>query len=205
MYRTRQMVSVLASALLLFTCAVGGSVDTPRQLVINVSNQVIQALNKNPELEQRDPDSIYKLLNRIVVPHFDFDAIARLVLGHYWRDANPQQRQRFIEAFRTHLVRFYAVSLAKYKNQTIDYMHVRTDAADKEVEVRTEVQQQEGPPIPIDYRLHLKGNEWKVYDVTIDGVSLVTSNRSSFAAEIDQGGINALTARLAQHNRQNGG
>lgn len=205
MNRTRQWVIVLASALLLFICAVDGSMDTPRQLVINVSNQVIQALNKNPELEQRDPNSIYKLLNRIVVPHFDFDAIAQLVLGHYWRDANPQQRQRFIEAFRTHLVRFYATSLAKYKNQKIDYKPVRADAASQEVEVRTEVQQQDGPSIPIDYRLHLNGGDWKVYDVTIDGVSLVTSNRSSFAAEIQQGGIDALTSRLAEHNRQNGG
>ena len=205
MYRTRQVLLVLASALLLVTGAAGGSMDTPRQLVINVSNHVIQALNKDPELEQRDPNSLYILLNRIVVPHFDFDAIAQLVLGHYWREANPQQRQRFIKEFRTHLVRFYAVSLAKYKNQKIDYKPVRADGAGKDVEVRTEVQQQDGPSIPIDYRLHLNGGDWKVYDVTIDGVSLVTSNRSSFAAEIQQGGIDALTSRLAQRNRENGG
>jgi len=186
------------------TCVADGSVDTPRQLVIQVSNQVIQALNEDPELEQRDPNSIYKLLNRIVVPHFDFDAIARLVLGKYWRDANSEQRQRFIKEFRTYLVRFYAVSLAKYKHQRIEYKPVRADATGNEVEVRTEVQQQEGPPIPIDYRLRLKGSEWKVYDVTIDGVSLVVSNRSSFAAEIRQGGIDVLTARLAKKNRQSG-
>jgi phospholipid transport system substrate-binding protein len=205
MYLTRQLLFVLASVLLLVTCAVGGSVDTPRQLVINVSNQVIRALNKDPQLEHRDSNAIYKLLNRIVVPHFDFDAIAQLVLGHYWRDADPQQRQRFIAEFRTHLVRFYAVSLAKYKNQKIAYKPVRADGAGKDVEVRTEAQQQGGPPLPIDYRLHLKDGDWKVYDLTVDGVSLVTSNRSSFAAEIQQGGIDALTTRLAQHNRENGG
>jgi phospholipid transport system substrate-binding protein len=205
MHRTRQLLFVLASVLLLVTCAVGGSVDTPRQLVINISNQVIQALNKDPQLEHRDPNAIYKLLNRIVVSHFDFDAIAQLVLGHYWRDADPQQRQRFIEEFRTHLVRFYAVSLAKYKNQKIDYKPMRADGAGQDVEVRTEVQQQDGPPIPIDYRLHLKDGDWKVYDLTVDGVSLVTSNRSSFAAEIQQGGIDSLTTRLAQRNRENGG
>ncbi len=156
-------------------------------------------------MAQRDPNSIYNLLNQIVAPHFDFDATARLVLGHYWRAANPQQQQRFIEEFRTHLVHFYAVSLAKYKDQKIDYKPLHAPAAADEVVVNTEVQQQNGLPIPIDYRMHLKDGDWKVYDITIDGVSLVTSNRSNFAAEIQQGGIDTLTDRLAQRNHQNGG
>lgn len=199
----RRLAIVLAGALL-FMGVAGGATDSARQLVVNVSNQVIQALKKDPDLAQRDPNAIYKLLNRIVAPHFDFDATAELVLGHYWRDANPQQRQRFIHEFRTHLVQFYAVSLAKYKDQTIDYKQPRAPATDTEVVVNTEVQQHGGTPIPIDYRMHLKDGDWKVYDVTVDGVSMVTSNRSSFAEEIQQGGIDALIDRLAQRNRQNG-
>jgi phospholipid transport system substrate-binding protein len=197
-------LAILLAAALLFTGSAYGATDSAHQLVVNVSNQVIQTLRKEPDLAKRDPNAIYQLLNTIVAPHFDFDATAKLVLGHYWRDANPQQRQRFIQEFRTHLVQFYAVSLAKYKDETIDYKPLRAAADADEVVVRTEVQQQNGPPIPIDYRMHLKGGDWKVYDVTIDGVSLVTSNRSSFAAEIRQGGIDALTARLAQSNRENG-
>ena len=84
----------------------------------------------------------------------------------------------------------------------VDYLAKPADA--DEVVVNTEVQQQNGPPIPIDYRLHIKDGDWKVYDVKVDGVSMVTSNRSSFAAEIRQGGIDALTDRLAQRNRRNG-
>jgi phospholipid transport system substrate-binding protein len=189
---------------MLFTGIAYGATDSAHQLVVNVSNQVIQALKKDPDLAQRDPNAIYKLLNRIVAPHFDFDATAELVLGHYWHDANPQQRQRFIQEFRTHLVQFYAVSLAKYKDQKIDYKQPRARATDDEVVVNTEVQQHGGTPIPIDYRMHLKDGDWKVYDVTVDGVSMVTSNRSSFAEEIQQGGIDALIDRLAQRNRQNG-
>ena len=198
-----RLARLLAMALL-FTGFAYGATDAAHQLVVNVSNQVIQALNEDPKLAQRNPNAIYTLLNRIVAPHFDFDATAKLVLGHYWRDANPQQRQRFIQEFRTHLVQFYAVSLAKYKDQTIDYKPQHAPADADEVVVNTEVQQRNGPPIPIDYRMHRKGGDWKVYDVTIDGVSMVTSNRSSFAAEIRQGGIDALTARLAQSNRENG-
>jgi phospholipid transport system substrate-binding protein len=199
----RRGAVLLATALLVSGVAVG-AVDSAHQLVVDVSNQVIQALKKEPDLAQRDPTYIYKLLNRIVVPHFDFDAMAQLVLGRYWRDTTPQQQQRFIEEFRTHLVRFYAVSLEKYKDQNIDYKPLHAPAAADEVVVNTMVQQQNGPPIPIDYRMHLKGGDWKVYDVTIDGVSLVASNRSNFAAEIRQGGIDRLTDQLAQRNHQNG-
>jgi phospholipid transport system substrate-binding protein len=188
------------AATLFVAVVASGATDSPRRLVINVSNQVIEALHKEPDLAKRDSNYVYSLLNRTVVPHFDFKTMARLVLGHFWRDANNQQQQRFIDAFRTYLVRVYAVSLAKYEDQKIDYKPLHAPATADKVLVQTEVQQGGGPPIAIDYRMHRKGDEWKVYDVVIEGVSLVASNRSSFAAEIHQGGIDKLTARLAQNN-----
>ena len=196
---------VIVLALVLFGAGVAsGAADSARLLVIDVSNQVIQALNREPDLAERDPTAMYKLLNSIVVPHFDFDATARLVLGRTWRDMTAQQQQRFIEEFSTHLIRIYAVSLEKYKDQTIEYKPLRAPAAADDVAVHTEVQQGNGPAIPIDYRMHLKGGDWKVYDVSIDGISLVASNRSSYAAEIRKSGIDTLTARLARINRENG-
>jgi phospholipid transport system substrate-binding protein len=147
---------------------------------------------------------MYKLLNSIVVPHFDFDTTARLVLGRTWRDMTAEQRQSFVQEFSTHLIRIYAGSLVKYKDQTIEYKPLRAPDAADDVAVHTEVQQGDGPVIPIDYRMHLKGGDWKVYDVSIDGVSLVASNRSSYAAEIRKSGIDTLTARLARINRENG-
>jgi phospholipid transport system substrate-binding protein len=200
----RHLVIVLAMVLL-GTGVARGAADSARLLVIDISNQVTQALNKEPDLAERDPASMYKLLNRVVVPHFDFDATARLVLGRYWRDMTPQQQQRFVREFSTHLVRFYATSLIKYKDQTIDFKPLRAPDAADDVAVHTEVEQGNGPAIPIDYRMHLKGGEWKVYDVSIDGISLVASNRNSYAAEIRNGGIDTLTARLARINRENGG
>jgi phospholipid transport system substrate-binding protein len=200
----KRLLIVLAM-LLLGSSVASGAADSARLLVIDISNQITQALNKDPDLAERDPASMYTLLNRVVVPHFDFDATARLVLGHYWLDMNPQQQQRFVQEFSTHLVRFYAASLMKYKDQTIDFKPLRAPDAADDVAVHTEVRQGNGAPIPIDYRMHLKGGDWKVYDVSIDGISLVASNRNSYAAEIRKGGIDTLTARLARINRENGG
>ena len=191
--------------LLLGSGVASGAVDSARLLVMDVSNQVIQALNRDPALAERDPAALHKLLNAIVVPHFDFYSTAKLVLGRHWRDMTPQQRQAFVQEFSTHLVRFYAASLVKYKDQTIDYKPLRAPEAADDVAVNTEVQPENGPPIPIVYRMHLKDGQWKVYDVAIDGISLVASNRSSFAAEIRQGNVDTLTARLARINRENGG
>ena len=195
-------LAVLVAATLLCAGVAAGATESARRMVVNVSNQVIHVLKENPDLTQRAPGAIYKLLDRDVAPHFDFDAIARLVLGHYWREASPQQRQRFIREFRTYLVRSYAVSLERYKDQKIEYMPLRAPAADNEVTVRSEVQQQNGPPVPIDYRMHRENGEWKVYDVIVDGVSMVASNRNSFAEEIRQGGIDRLIDQLAAHNHK---
>lgn len=197
-------LGLLVAVSLLFTGIAGGATDTARQLVINVTNHVIQALKKDPDLAQRDPNAIYKLLNRSVAPHFDFEATAKLLLGPYWRKANPQQRQRFIKELHTYLVQFYAVSLGKYEDQKIEYEPLRGSVVGNEAVVRSLVQQQNGPPIPIDYRMHRTGGDWKVYDVIVDGVSMVVSNRSSFAQAIRQGGIDKLTDQLAERNRQGG-
>jgi len=196
---------LIALVMLLGVGVAHGAADSARLLVMDVSNQVIQALNRDPALAERDPAALHKLLNTVVVPHFDFDATARLVLGRHWRDMTPQQRQAFVQEFSTHLVRFYAASLVKYKDETIDYKPLRAPEAADDVSVNTEVQPDNGPPIPIVYRMHLKDGDWKVYDVSIDGISLVASNRSSFAAEIRQGNVDTLIARLARVNRENGG
>jgi len=195
--------SIWLSAALLVTVMASGAPGSARLLVINVSNQVINALPEEPDLAKHDSNYIYNLLNQTVVPHFDFDAMARLVLGRFWRDASSQQQQRFVDAFRTYLVRVYAVSLAKYDNQEIEYKSLHAPATANQVLVQTEIHREGEPPIAIDYRMHRKNDEWKVYDVVIEGVSLVASNRSSFAAEIQQGGIDKLTARLTQRNQRN--
>jgi phospholipid transport system substrate-binding protein len=196
----RRRHALWLTATLLAANTVWGAADVARELVVNTSQQVIQVIKKEPDVTKRDPNDIYSLLNRIVVPHFDFDAMSKWVLARSWKDLNARQRQRFTDAFRTLLVRTYAVSLAQYQDQKILYLPVHAPADATEVMVRTEVQQTGAPAIPINYRMHLKDNEWKVYDVIVDGVSLLLNYRTSFAAEIRQGGIDNLIQRLSQHN-----
>ena len=127
--------------------------------------------------------------------------MSRLVLARNWRGATQQQRQRFVEEFRQLLVRTYGSSLSKYSGQEVRYPPMQSSGADDDrVTVQTEILQSGGPSIPLDYRLHRTDSGWKVYDVTVDGASLVLNYRSQFASEIARHGLDGLIQRLAERN-----
>ncbi|MEZ5582446.1 MAG: ABC transporter substrate-binding protein [Candidatus Competibacteraceae bacterium] len=136
---------------------------------------MLDALRNNRDKLQKDPRQIYGLVNAIVLPHFDFTVMSRWVLGKYWRQATVAQRNLFVEEFRTLLVRTYSQALLEYSNETIKFLPMPQLPPDaKDVTVRSEFHPQTGAPIPVNYSLHLMDGAWKVYDVTVDGVSLVT-------------------------------
>lgn len=170
-----------------------------QELVEKTAQKMIAKLKQEKSVIDKDPSRIYALVNQIVLPHFDFEYMSQLVLAKYWRDASDAQKKAFVEEFRTLLVRTYASSLNKYSDQKINYFPSR-NGAEGVVLVRTEVEQPGGMPIPIDYRLHEKDGAWKVFDVLIDNVSLVTNYRSSFTREIRQGGLDGLIKTLKQKN-----
>jgi phospholipid transport system substrate-binding protein len=149
----------------------------------------------------RDPRLIYQLVDQIVVPNFDFERITRSAVGRYWRKAKAAQRTALVNEFQQLLVRTYAKALLTYSGQEIHYLPLRPGRKPGSVTVHTEVSEGGAPPIPIDYRLYLKDGVWKVYDVTIDGISLVANYRSSFAAEIRRNGIDGLIQVLQKRNR----
>lgn len=171
-------------------------------LVRDTSDRMLAALQAEHETLSAHPERIYDLVSEIVLPHFDFERISRWVLGKYWRQATSAQRTRFTEEFRVLLVRTYATALNEYNDQVITYLPSTPGSSPGEVTVRTEVEQPGGFPIPINYDLYSKDGEWKVYDVIIDGVSLVTNYRTSFASEIRQGGLDKLIDTLAARNKQ---
>jgi len=183
--------------------AARAAVEPPGQVVVrNTTARMIEALRRDREKISAHPARIYNLVADIILPHFDFDRMSRRVLGKHWRRASRAQRERFVREFRTLLVRTYATALAEYRDQTIRYLKPRA-RDNTELTVRTQIEQPGGPPIPIDYQLYRSADSWKVYDVVIDGVSLVVNYRSSFSAEIRKGGIDGLIARLAEHNGAN--
>jgi len=187
----------------LLLSAVAFAAQPPQELVQQTTEKMLSKLRAEHTVIEQHPERIYELVNQIVLPHFDFERMSSWVLGKNWRAASPAQRQKFVEEFRTLLVRTYAKSLASYSNQKVSYLPMRASPQDTEVKVRTEVEQPGGLPIPIDYDLYLnKDGEWKVYDVTIDGVSLVTNYRTTFATQVRQNGLDKLIATLSDRNRQ---
>lgn len=176
----------------------------PDELVKSVATEVMAIIKADKDIQKGDQKKIYALVDAKVLPHFDFTRMTRLAVGRYWRDATPEQQQRLVKEFRDLLVRTYAMSLANYKNQTIEYKPLRLGPNDTDVTVKTVVLEPGRQPIPIDYQMVKTPDGWKVYDITVEGVSLVVNYRSSFAQEIQQGGMERLIQTLAEKNAQVG-
>jgi phospholipid transport system substrate-binding protein len=145
-----------------------------------------------------DSAKFYKMVDETVVPHFDTKAIGQQVLGRNWRQASDEQRTRFVSAFKNSLVHSYADALLKYSDSVkLDWKASRAPAADaKETTVQADLVRQQGPPIPLGFSVHDVDNDWKIYDVVIDGVSLGMTFRSQFNQEIKTNGLDGLISRL---------
>jgi phospholipid transport system substrate-binding protein len=154
------------------------------------------------DLQAGNSAKVVDLAEQKVLPHFDFTRMTRLAVGRNWQQATPAQREALTKEFRTLLVRTYSSSLSQYRDQKIQVKPMQASPGDEDVIVRTAIVQENGPQIPIDYRMEkTKEQGWKVYDVVIDGASLVTTYRGSFNDQIQRGGIDALVKTLQERNR----
>ncbi len=176
--------------------------EQPLELVRNTADQMLAEMkSRKPELQAK-PEKIYQLVEQIVLPRFDFKRMSRLALGRHWRRASEAQRLAFTDAFRELLVRTYATALLNYSDEEIVYKPLRQTSGAENVTVNTLVSEPGGTPVPIDYRLHLENEEWKVYDVSVDGISLVSNYRSSFASQIRRYQMDGLIQRLQSMNQR---
>jgi phospholipid transport system substrate-binding protein len=175
---------LLLSVLLMASGSVMAALVDPMQLVKQTSEQVLaEVKNRKQELTEF-PGKIYGLVEEIVLPRFDFERMSRLVLGKHWRGASEDQRGKFVIQFRELLVRTYATALLSYSDQEIRYLPVRQADGVEEVTISTEVTAAGAPKVPINYDLYRDGDSWRVFDVSIDGVSLVSNYRTTFASQI---------------------
>jgi phospholipid transport system substrate-binding protein len=188
-------------SLFIVSNAVSAEMLSADKLIKNTSEQVLKALDDKKELLKKDPSHVYKLVDEIILPHIDFEKMAKLALGKNWRKANAAQKKTFTAAFRQLLVRTYSKSLSEYTGQKLIYLPFRAKAGATTVTVKTEIDQKSGFPIPINYSLYIKGDAWKVYDIKIDGLSLVTNYRASFAKEVRAKGMAALIKKLQDKNK----
>ena len=174
--------------------------EAPDALVKRVTGEVLAIIKADKDLQSGNTRKIAELAEAKVLPHFDFPRMTRLAVGRSWQQATDAQKEALTKEFRTLLVRTYSTSLSAYRNQTIEVKPTKMAAGDKEVTVRTAVIQQGGPPIPIDYAMEKADSGWKVYDVVIDGASLVTTYRGSFNDQVQRGGIDGLVKTLVDRN-----
>lgn len=172
----------------------------PDELIKQTTEKVLKLLKEHQSELKAHPARIYNQVKSIVIPHFDFQLMSRFVLAQNWRQANPEQRQRFVKEFRRLLVQTYGYSLSQYSGQTVSFSGMQTSSSGDRTIVKTVIKQPSGPDIPVDYRLHKTAGEWKVYDVILDGVSLVQNYRSSFRAQIGREGLDRFLDELQQRN-----
>ena len=149
-----------------------------------------------------DPQKVYKLVDELVLPHFDFAAMTDLALGRYIDEVNAEQKPAIVSEFRQLLVRTYSSALFEYTGQELIYLPMEGSEAEGLVTIRTEIEQAGGFPIPINYKLRLGEKGWKVFDVSVDEVSLVTNYRSSFARAIKKDGVDGLIKTLQERNQE---
>ncbi len=195
----RHRVTALLLALPLTLLAAPSSAAVPPDQVARETADMTQReIRARKEELRRDPNQLYALVEQKILPHFDFERVSQLVLGQHWRSASAEQRQRFSTAFQRMLVRSYSHALIEYDSERIEWAPLRLSPGTSDVVVRSNVIRKGGPPIPINYSVHLKNDRWLVYDVTIDAISLVTNYRGTFASEIRKNGLDALIARLEQ-------
>lgn len=198
MIRTFIKGSLLALPLV-FSSAVH-AIGDPQQLVQTTANFVLERLKNDHDRLQKNPDLIYPLVEDLVLPHFDFSKMSQWVLGTNWREATAKQKYNFMVEFRSLLIRTYASALLEYTDQKVIYLPLELEADARIVTVKTEIVQPGGQNIPVNYSMYLKGTEWKVIDISIDGVSLVNNYRNSFANDIRQSGLDPLIARMVEMN-----
>jgi phospholipid transport system substrate-binding protein len=173
----------------------------PDVLVQHVTEDVLEIVRKDKDIQNGNSQKILELIDKKVLPHFNFTHMTALAVGKEWRKASPQQQQQLTVEFRTLLVRTYSNALVSYKNQKVNYKPFKMGAADTDVLVRTEMLQPGAKPVQIEYSLEKIDGAWKVYDVVVAGISLVTNYRDQFGQEIRANGVDGLIASIAAKNK----
>lgn len=175
--------------------------EAPDALVNKITEEVLDIVRKDKDIQSGNTRKAIELVDAKVLPHFNFQHMTALAVGKEWRKTTPVQQQQLTAEFKTLLVRTYSNALTGYKNQKVVYKPFKMNPGDTDVLVRTEVQQPGAKAIQLDYSLEKLDGGWKVYDVNVAGISLVTNYRDQFAQEIRNGGMDGLIQSVAAKNK----
>lgn len=176
------------------------AIEAPDALVKRTAEDVLAIVKSDADIQAGNQAKIFALAEEKILPNFNFERVSRLVLGKNWTRATTEQKAGFQKEFRTLLLRTYATALSKYKDQKIEFLPLRMAEGAKTASVKTKIIQNGGQPVQVDYSLAQEDNAWKVYDIVIEGVSLVTNYRGQFSQEVRQNGLDSLIKKLATKN-----
>ncbi len=199
-----RFLAVSMAVLLACSTSAAAAMDEPGMIVKTTTEKVLERVQNDKAALQADPAKMYTLVSELIFPHFDFDIMSQWVLGEHWGSADDAARGAFVDQFRKLLVRTYATALLEFSDQRITYPPIDQKPGSKTALVKQEISQPGSDSIPIVYRLHNKSSDWKVFDVSVDGVSLVKTYRASFGSMIRDGGLSGLIASLDSKNKQYG-
>ncbi len=178
-----------------------GQMLAPDALAKSVTDDVLAVIRADKDIQSGNQKKVLELVEAKVLPHFSFPRMTQLAMGRNWRSANPEQQKKLVGEFRTLLVRTYTTAFTQYKNQTVEYKPLRAAVGDTEVVVQSLIKQNSGPPVAVDYSMEKTDTGWKVYNMKIEGISLIENYRNSFNTEIQKNGVDGLIAALADKNR----
>jgi phospholipid transport system substrate-binding protein len=198
----KSLFSLLLGVLVLCASAFAQE-ESPDALIKKVTDDVLTIVRQDKDIQGGNTKKAIALVEAKVLPHFNFLHMTALAVGRDWREATPEQKKQLAEEFKTLLVRTYSNALTGYKDQTIRYKPTKMQNGDTDVLVRTEIVQSGAKPIALDYSVEKLPDGWKVYDVVVAGVSLVSNYRDTFAQEIRANKIDGLIKMLAAKNKQN--
>jgi len=195
------MTKLLLSLIFLSFSSLSLSQDVgPEQLVQKITNEVLESIKSDKQLAAGDKQKAVKLAEEKVLPYIDFEEATRLAVGRAWAKATPEQKKTLVSEFRNMLVRTYSNAIGGYEGQTLKVLPSRGKQDPQDTTVRTQFLRAGAPPLPIDFQMRKADNTWKVYDIAVEGVSLVLTYRSEFDAVVKQEGIEGLVKRLVQKN-----
>ena len=183
--------------------------QAPDEMLKAATIEMLRSINDNQAEIKQSPDKLKSLVEEIILPHLDFIGASKIVMGKYWRLAETKQKVAFIKQFRLLLLRFYSSALSEYltgndkklPEDLIQYFPIKLKEGETSLTVRAELQPESGKAIPIYYRVHLTSKGWKIYDVAVEGISMITTYKNNFATQFKTQGIDALIASLEEKNK----
>lgn len=177
------------------------AIDKPEDVILGTVDSVIARINAERERLDAQPETVYDLINDLIIPVFDFNNMSRWILGKYWKQATEEQRAVFTTEFKALLVRTYAKAVLGFTNERVNYLETLTGSKPNIVMVKTEIVS-DGGVTPVNYTMHISDGSWKVVNVAFEGISLVETYRKSFASEIRNNGLETLLQKLVDKNEK---